>query len=91
SVQFDDLMSIGASIMPNPAGDKLRVVMPLHLHGGSVRVVDAMGRTVVTQSITGGEDSFRLSVAELASGVYRLCIDDASSGSVRSAAFVVAR
>ncbi|MFM8473657.1 MAG: Omp28-related outer membrane protein, partial [Candidatus Kapaibacterium sp.] len=91
SVQFDDLMSIGASIMPNPAGDELRVVMPLHLHGGSVRVVDAMGRTVVTQSITGGEDSFRLSVAELASGVYRLCIDDASSGSVRSAAFVVAR
>ncbi|MFM7774470.1 MAG: Omp28-related outer membrane protein [Candidatus Kapaibacterium sp.] len=91
SVQFDDLMSIGASIMPNPAGDELRVVMPSHLHGGSVRVVDAMGRTVVTQSITGGEDSFRLSVAELASGVYRLCIDDASSGSVRSAAFVVAR
>ncbi|MFM8568068.1 MAG: Omp28-related outer membrane protein, partial [Candidatus Kapaibacterium sp.] len=91
SVQFDDLMSIGASIMPNPAGDELRVVMPSHLHGGSVRVVDAMGRTVVTQSITGGEESFRLSVAELASGVYRLCIDDASSGSVRSAAFVVAR
>ncbi|MFM8179405.1 MAG: hypothetical protein ACKOAG_09525, partial [Candidatus Kapaibacterium sp.] len=65
SVQFDDLMSIGASIMPNPAGDELRVVMPSHLHGGSVRVVDAMGRTVVTQSITGGEVSFRLSVAEL--------------------------
>lgn len=91
SVEFDDLISLGAAVMPNPASESLRVVMSSALHGGTVRVVDALGRTVVTAGIPSGADVLNISVSDLLPGVYRIVIDDASFSAARTAAFVVSR
>lgn len=91
SVEFDDLISLGAVIMPNPTSESLRVVMSSALLGGTARVVDAFGRTVVTAGIASGTDVLNISVSDLLPGVYRIVIDDASFSAARTAAFVVSR
>ncbi|MCR5889142.1 T9SS type A sorting domain-containing protein [Hymenobacter sp. J193] len=59
--------SLRLQLYPNPAGSTLKLFYPAELKGGTVQVLDATGRIVITQP---GHPS--LDISGLASGTYRL-------------------
>ena len=59
----------GLTLFPNPAVDVLTVTLPAGATEGEMRIMDAMGRVVVTKQVRGTTESIDLS--DLAPGSYR--------------------
>lgn len=91
SVEFDDLASQGASVTPNPASGTVRVNLAVATTGGTLRVMDALGRCVLNLGMANGAESVEFSVSEMPVGVYQVILDDAAHTRVSRMPFVVAR
>lgn len=85
STMLEDAPPLGPlQAFPNPAGDRLELRMDASLGMGELTIVDGLGRTVLTQRITG--ERMQLDVSGLASGSY-IAISR-SEGAVASVRFV---
>jgi hypothetical protein len=62
--------SLQLQLYPNPAGNTLMIATTLDLHGGTLRVLDALGREVLTQ-----EYRSSVNLSTLPSGTYRLVVN----------------
>lgn len=80
SVGIMDHSADNFSVYPNPASDKINIL----LNGNSasesiIRVMDAKGSVVLTNKISKGEKQISLNVSNLSSGVYSLSISSPES------------
>jgi hypothetical protein len=61
----------GVQIWPNPGNGQLHLILPEGLHGGAtLRVADALGRTVLQRSIAAGRTQAALDLSALPAGLY---------------------
>jgi len=66
-------------IYPNPASDELTIIVPGAHAGETLRICDALGRTVMERSMT-HEERVTVDVSSLAGGTYVVWITGANSG-----------
>lgn len=63
----------GLQIWPNPGSGQAHLILPESLHGGTtLRVADALGRTVLQRSIDAGHPQAILDLSALPNGFYSL-------------------
>ena len=62
------------SVYPNPATEKVTVVLPDNISGYSVALFDLNGNRVLTRNVAGGEAEYTLNIKSLASGAYILSL-----------------
>ncbi len=72
AIEEDRMGTLG--IYPNPATEKVTVVLPDHSSGYSVALFDLNGNRVLTRNITGGEAEYTLNIKTLAAGTYILSL-----------------
>lgn len=65
-------------IYPNPANDKLNVVIPNALRDGQLRITDMNGRVIMMRNISEIGLEGQIGTSELATGVYMVTLSNAS-------------
>ena len=72
-------VSAGAlRVFPNPSDERITLTLPdLMSEKFSVRIVDALGKTVQENNFTSGEKLVNVNTVDLAAGVYSLSVQDA--------------
>jgi hypothetical protein len=72
-LSVNDVAPVKASIFPNPADDKIQVVLPDAVKG-TMTMYDAMGRVVNAYSLDGVHTHYSINTAAYAAGNYTLMI-----------------
>ena len=72
AIEEDRMGTLG--IYPNPAIEKVTVVLPDHSSGYAVALFDLNGNRILTRNITGGEAEYTLNIKTLAAGTYILSL-----------------
>ena len=92
SVAYSDVVTVtpggtvagsALRVYPNPARDYAEVVLPSHLGASRLRVVDAVGRVVVTHDHGLAAATLRLDLGALPSGMYTVVVEG-SNGTQRA-------
>jgi len=83
ALEFKD-DNVGVLVYPNPAKDQLTIELPILIKGTyEVRIVDALGRILISSTIDEGQGVHQLNTEQLAAGAYVLRIQ-APNGSVHT-------
>lgn len=69
-------LSAELKISPNPVTNVLRVTLPNNLQNASYVITDITGRTVLTEKVVNGSNSFTVNTKSLANGNYIIKIKD---------------
>ena len=72
SIEENGIGTLG--IYPNPASEKVNIVLPDNESGYVLALFDLNGNHILTRHITGGEAEYTLNVKSLASGTYILSV-----------------
>ncbi|MEP7218948.1 MAG: T9SS type A sorting domain-containing protein, partial [Bacteroidota bacterium] len=72
----------GLNIYPNPVSDLINVQIPNLHQSGRVTLVDALGRELISRSITGATSLETIDVSGLASGIYLIKVESGGSSTV---------
>jgi hypothetical protein len=58
-------------VTPNPANSEINIgLSQANFAGGTLKIYDVAGRTVITRSLNAGDNSFRIDVSALKDGIY---------------------
>ena len=78
----EDNQNIGVNIFPNPFTGDIRVVMTETFRTASIRIIDAAGAVLHTQTLTNADET--LNLGHLPAGVYLFLMEiDGKSKTVR--------
>lgn len=90
TVEFDDLNSAGITVYPVPATTTMSVRLPEEVTLGKVRLYDLQGNMVKEQAFA-GQQSLSINVEDVASGAYRLYIENSYGGRIATGMVSVVR
>ncbi|MFM8178270.1 MAG: hypothetical protein ACKOAG_03680, partial [Candidatus Kapaibacterium sp.] len=76
-VEPGDMNTANLSAYPLPASQTMTVRFLEHAHTGTLRVVDARGRELMTTAVPSGANTMRLDVTSLPAGAYHLLLERA--------------
>ena len=77
SVNIGDKQTI--SIVPNPARDFVTIRFSEPVYKGTIEVYDIKGKAVITQSLNGSANSYKLNTQNLTNGIYVIKVNSALS------------
>ncbi|MBX3163177.1 MAG: T9SS type A sorting domain-containing protein, partial [Bacteroidetes bacterium] len=71
-IKENNLNQINLSVYPNPANSILNIESPLSPKGGTIKIVDVLGKEMLNEKLRIENGAAQINVSELKSGIYFL-------------------